>query len=83
MGSDSRIVVPSRKGRLFLCLAPDKLLGFSRNPLRLRLGFVIIGLEFHWSASRKVPKRVVRKTPSGEMPFMKLNGKRAILGTGR
>jgi len=42
--------------------------GFLGNSLKLRRGFGVIGLEFHWSASGKVLKRA-------EMPFVKVNGK--------
>ena len=42
--------------------------GFLRNSLKLRLGFGIIALEFHWSASGKVSKRA-------KMPFLNSNGK--------
>ncbi len=37
-----------------------------------------IGLELYGSASKRVSKRAVRRTPCGGAPFMKLNGKSRI-----
>jgi hypothetical protein len=54
---------------LFLCSTGLIMLEFFlRNSLTLQCGFDVIGLEFHWSASKKVLKRA-------KIPFMKSNGK--------
>jgi len=57
-----------RKYPAFLVFNVTYRAGFLRNSLTRRLGFRIIGLEFHWSASENVSTRA-------EMPFLKVNGK--------
>jgi hypothetical protein len=46
--------------------------GFFRNSFKLRHGFGILGLEFHWNASGEMLKRA-------EEPFTKSNGKREVM----